>query len=224
MTRTWPRPPCSPLRPRSPGFGDLARIKDLEAYFCRILINEVYPLLGRLASARPYDPAILAAMTDAESSALPAGERAATRLLVPTWLERFRAERAQLRATVPGRSPQPDRYRDLTVQAAEHILRTALDGNVSCADCNEALQAPRTPVTNTSAARVATSRTFSGPSSAGMNFCPEQCQVPARADSSMSGNDSEEAIMSKDTWTKIRRLLSRAIRGIALSHGPEKRG
>ncbi len=57
-----------------------------------------------------------------------------------------------------------------------------------------------------------------------MNFCPEQCQVPARADSSMSGNDSEEAIMSMDTWTKIRRLLSRAIRGIAPSHRPEKHG
>jgi DNA-directed RNA polymerase specialized sigma24 family protein len=123
------------------GVGDLARIKDLKAYFCRVLINEVYHLLGQFASARSYDPATLAAMTDAESSTPPPGEQAVTRLLVQTWLERFRAERAQLRAAVPGRSPQPDRYRDLIVQTAAHILRTALDGNVSWADCNEALQA-----------------------------------------------------------------------------------
>jgi len=35
----------------------------------------------------------------------------------------------------------------------------------------------------------------------------------------MSGNDSEEAIMSKDTWTKIRRLLSRAIKGTRSRRG-----
>ncbi len=121
--------------------GDLARIEDLKAYFCRVLINEVYRLLGQMAAARPYEPATLAAMTDAKKSAPPSAEQAVTRVLVRTWLDRFRAERAQLRATVPGRSPQPDRYRDLIVQTAEHILRTALDGNVSWADCNEALQA-----------------------------------------------------------------------------------
>ncbi len=121
--------------------GDRARIEDLKAYFCRVLINEVYHLLGQLAPARPYDPATLAAMSDAGTSAPPSGEQAVTRLLVQTGLERFRAERAQLRAAVPGRSPQPGRYRDLIVQTAEHVLRTALDGNVSWADCNEALQA-----------------------------------------------------------------------------------
>jgi hypothetical protein len=123
------------------GLSDLARIKDLKAYFCRVLINEVYHLLGQLSSARPCDPATLVAMADVESSAPLPGEQAVTRLLVQTWLERFRAECAPLRAAVPGRSPQPDRYRGLIVQTAAHILRTALDGNVSWADCNEALQA-----------------------------------------------------------------------------------
>ena len=62
-------------------------------------------------------------------------------MLVQTWLDRFRAQRAQLHAAVPGRSPEPDRYRDLIVQTAGHILRAALDGHVSWADCNQALQA-----------------------------------------------------------------------------------
>lgn len=123
------------------GVGDLAHIKDLKAYFCRVLINEVHHLLGQLAAARPYDPATLAAMTDAERSVPPPGEEAVTRLLVQTWLEMFRAGHAPLRAAVPGRSPQPDRYRDLIVQTAEHILRAALNGTVSWADCNPALQA-----------------------------------------------------------------------------------
>ena len=62
-----------------------------------------------------------------------------------------------------------DRYRDLIIQTAEHVLRTALDGNVSWADCNKSLQAARpdwfgqpgsarTPRTSTSVARAATSK------------------------------------------------------------------
>jgi hypothetical protein len=120
---------------------DLARIQDLRAYFCRVLINEVYRLRGQLAAARPWDPATLAVVSDAATSAPSSAEEAVTRLLGRVWLERFRIQRADLRAAVPGRSRQPARYRDLIVQTAEHILRTALDGNVSWADCNETLQA-----------------------------------------------------------------------------------
>ena len=39
---------------------DLTRIENLKAYFCRVLINEVYCLRGQLAAARPCDPAALA--------------------------------------------------------------------------------------------------------------------------------------------------------------------
>jgi hypothetical protein len=45
-----------------------------------------------------------------------------------------------------------------------------------------------------------------------MNSCPRPCQVPGPAGSSLSGHDFEEANMTKDTWTKIRRLLSRAVK------------
>jgi hypothetical protein len=120
---------------------DLARIENLKAYFCRVLINEVYRLRGQLAAARSCDPATLAAVSDAGTSAPSPAEEAVTRLLAQVWLKRFRTQRVHLRAAVPGRSRQPARYRGLIVQTADHILRTALDGNVSWADCNETLQA-----------------------------------------------------------------------------------
>jgi hypothetical protein len=120
---------------------DLTHIEDLKAYFCRVLINEVYRLRGQLTAARPCEPAILAAMSDTSTPAPPAAEEAVTRLLARTWLEKFRTQRIYLRAAVPGRSSQPARYRHLIVQTAEHILRTAIDGSVSWTDCNEALQA-----------------------------------------------------------------------------------
>lgn len=121
--------------------GDLQRINDLKAYFCRVLINEVYHLRGQLAAARVYDSATLAEMSDAGLSGPPSDEAAVTRLMVRTWLERFRALRDRLRASVPGRSSQPDRYRDLIVAVAEHVLRAAFHGGVNQADTNEALQA-----------------------------------------------------------------------------------
>jgi DNA-directed RNA polymerase specialized sigma24 family protein len=114
--------------------GDLARIHDLKAYFCRVLINKVYSLRGQSATVRPYDPATTAASQSPD-------ETAATRLMARTWLQSFGADRDQLRNSVPGRTRQPARYRDLIVQTAEHILRTAVDGDVSWADCNETLQA-----------------------------------------------------------------------------------
>lgn len=120
---------------------DLARIENLKAYFCRVLINEVYRLRGQLAAARPCDSATLAAVSDAGKSAPSPAEEAVIRLLARVWLKRFRTQHVHLRAAVPGRSRQPARYRDLIVQTAEHILRTTLDGNVSWADCNETLQA-----------------------------------------------------------------------------------
>jgi len=101
----------------------------------------VYRLRGQAAAARPCDPATLAAMSDAGKPAPSWAEEVLTRLTARTWLDRLRAQRACLRAAVPGRSPQPGRYRHLIVQTAEYVLRSAIDGNVSGADSNEALQA-----------------------------------------------------------------------------------
>jgi hypothetical protein len=121
---------------------DLERIKDLKAYFCRVLINEIYRLRGQLAAARPCDPATLAEMGDTRMAGRRSEETAVvTRLTVRTWLERFHARRTHLRASVPGRSGQPGRYRDLIVAVAEDMVRGAFHGDISQADTNEALQA-----------------------------------------------------------------------------------
>ena len=121
---------------------DLRRIRDLKAYFCRVLINAAHRLRGQLATVRVCDPATLAEMTDAGTPGRPSDEVAVvTRLMVRTWLERFRAQRSHLRASVPGRSGHPGRYRNLIVQAAEDVLRAAYHGDVSQVDSSEALQA-----------------------------------------------------------------------------------
>lgn len=120
---------------------DLGRIEDLKAYFCRVLINEVYRLHGQLAAVGVCDPATLAEMGEAGMPGRSPDEAAVvTRLMVRTWLERFRAQRNRLRASVPGRSGQPGRYRDLIVVVAEDVLRAAFHGDVSQADSTEALQ------------------------------------------------------------------------------------
>jgi hypothetical protein len=124
---------------------DLQAVKDLRAYFCRALINRVYRLRGQLAAARPYEPASLDELGQrgaAPSSApRPLDESAVARLMAKTWLERFSAGRDRLRAAVSGRSSQPDRYRDLVTAVAEQVLRAVLDGSISQADSDEALQA-----------------------------------------------------------------------------------
>jgi hypothetical protein len=121
--------------------GDLRRIKDLKAYFCRVLINEAHRLLGQLTAARVCDPATLAEMSDARTPGRPSDEGVASALMARSWLERFRAQRGQLRASVPDRSGQPGRYRDMIVAIAEDVLRAAFHGDVSQADSSEALQA-----------------------------------------------------------------------------------
>ncbi len=120
--------------------GNLGRIKDLKAYFCRVLINEVYHLRGQLAAARACVP--LTEVTEARISGRPSDEAAmVAAVMATTWQERFSARRGRLRASVPGRSSQPSRYRDLIVAVAERVLLAAFDGGVSQADSNEALQA-----------------------------------------------------------------------------------
>lgn len=129
------------------GVQDLQAIKELRAYFCRAVINRVYRLRGQLAAARRCESARLDEMDQrgAGRSSLPRprplDESAVNRLMAQTWLERFCADRDRLRAGVPVRSSQPGRYRDLITAAAEHVLRAALDGSISDADSNEALQA-----------------------------------------------------------------------------------
>ena len=128
------------------GLENPERIEDLRAYFCRVLINEVYHLRGQLRATLVEDFESLAGARQGDGGCSPVpprpfDETVGTGLVAQTWLERFAAQREGLRAAVAGRSTDPGRYRDLIVAVSEQVLRAILGGDVSEADSNEALRA-----------------------------------------------------------------------------------
>ena len=128
------------------GLENPERIEDLRAYFCRVLINEVYHLRGQLRATLVEDFEGLAGARQGDGGCSPVpprpfDETVGTGLVAQTWLERFAAQRGRLRAAVAGRSTDPGRYRDLIVAVSEQVLRAIVGGDVSEADSNEALRA-----------------------------------------------------------------------------------
>ena len=123
---------------------DPERIEDLRAYFCRVLIRAVYALRAQPGAVLPGDIASVAdacqGKARAQAPPRPMDETLALNLLARGWLERFTAERDALTAGVPGRSPDPDRYRELIVSVAEQVLRGIVTADVCDADSNPALR------------------------------------------------------------------------------------
>jgi len=118
------------------------RIKDLRAYYCRVLINKVYDLRGQLGATLVEDFETLVETRPYRVGSSSARPRPFDEVvLADTCLERFAAQRDNLRAAVAERSTDPDRYRDVIVTVAEQVLRAILDGDVSQADTNDALRA-----------------------------------------------------------------------------------
>jgi DNA-directed RNA polymerase specialized sigma24 family protein len=122
------------------------QIKDLRAYFCRVLINKVYDLRGQPGATviEDFESLVETRLHGAGYSPArprPIDEVVGTELLAHTCLERFATQRDALRAAVAERSADPDRYRDVIVAVAEQVFRAILDGDVSQADTNEALRA-----------------------------------------------------------------------------------
>jgi DNA-directed RNA polymerase specialized sigma24 family protein len=119
-------------------------IRNLRAYFCRVLVKTAHKLRGQLG-AFPVDD--VAGVADARQDMIisqpapPVDESVSDRLLRRTLHERFTAKRAYLVRNVPGRSPDPGRYRALIVSVAEHVLLSTLSGDVSDADGSLALSA-----------------------------------------------------------------------------------
>jgi hypothetical protein len=119
-------------------------IEDLRAYFCRVLIREVYRELGQLQATAMEDFTGLADRRQSRpGSSLPAPrpfpEEVSIRLLGRGWLGIFTARRGELAASVPRRSRDPVRYQRLIVRVAEHVLMTILGDNAD-ADINAALR------------------------------------------------------------------------------------
>lgn len=127
---------------------DLEQIRDLRAYFCTVLAREVRRARGQLGAdlVRDFDR-VAEAHQDASGSRCypvppPSTDEVACRSMQSQiWLERFAARRADLRAAIPARSHDANRYRSVITAAAEHVLRDGSIGDPSDADSNDAFRA-----------------------------------------------------------------------------------
>lgn len=121
---------------------DPARILDVRAYFCRVLINEIYRLRGQLGATPADDVAALAdACISKADGPVPFDEAVTMRMLIRSWLVRLTAQRQDLARQVPGRSPDPGRYRAAIVSAAGRVILFLPAEYASDADINADLRA-----------------------------------------------------------------------------------
>ena len=123
---------------------DPTPIRDLTAYVCRVLIREIYRLRGQLGATLVEDFASLADARQGRSGDSPppprlVAETVSTRLLAEAWLKPFAIRRRELTNSVPSRSPDPRRYRDVIVNIAERVLCRIITEEISDADYNTAL-------------------------------------------------------------------------------------
>jgi hypothetical protein len=123
---------------------DPGRIRDLRAFFCRALVNEINHQRGQQTAIPVEDPALAAASGPALTwpghlAHQPVEESVIWLILAATWLSRFRDDRRRLESRVTGRSPDPGRYRQVIVAMAEQLLHD-VSGRVNWADINQALQ------------------------------------------------------------------------------------
>lgn len=128
---------------------DPRRIDNLEAYFRTVLKRTVagqrehirrtpVPVGNTETLTAELDHR---AVTPDPEPHRPVEAQAVSNVLAAAWLARLRRGREQLRALLPDSSADPDRYRDVVMAQSEEILRSAVAGSVSWADCNEALRA-----------------------------------------------------------------------------------
>lgn len=123
---------------------DLAAIRNLRAYFCQVLIREVYHLHSQAKATLVDD---VAKLVDARQgrpgvnppASRPVDEIIVTRLLKGDWLRSFAASRERLLSSVPGRSLDPVRYQNVIVAVAEWALRAGMAEKLTDADCNTVL-------------------------------------------------------------------------------------
>ena len=120
-------------------------IKDLRAYYCRTLINLVNDLRYQFGASLTDDVERVADSHQDRSGSRPrprpVDESVCIHLLAEAWLEPFTTRRGELTAQVPGRSPDPLRYRAVIVTASERVLRANVTADVCDADSNSELTA-----------------------------------------------------------------------------------
>jgi hypothetical protein len=120
------------------------RIVDLRAYYCRVLLRNIHRLRSQLGAILIENYGSVADTCQrkpgGEPSPPPFDEAVVSHLLVQDLLRYFTERRATLSYTVPGRSPDPARYRDVIMTVAERLLRTSDTGGLSDAELNLAFR------------------------------------------------------------------------------------
>ena len=132
-------------------FYALARIRqpqhidDLRKYFCKVLIHSVYRLRGQLGAVTVDDAGGLVDASGrgfgGEAPQPLLDEVVHTNMVARNWHERLAKHRAALTGSVPGRSPEPGRYRDVIMTTAEGMLLAIVIGDFREVDLNLALRA-----------------------------------------------------------------------------------
>jgi DNA-directed RNA polymerase specialized sigma24 family protein len=124
----------------------LGQIQNLRAYVCKALIREIHRERSQLGAIVIDDFARIADEHQDAAGCHPAAppsveDAVCTSAQAEAWLERFAAQRNYLRAGVPARSADPDRYRAVICDAAGQLLYDGINGEPSEADTNPALRA-----------------------------------------------------------------------------------
>jgi DNA-directed RNA polymerase specialized sigma24 family protein len=126
---------------------NLDQIENLRAYFCKVLLREVNRLRTRQRVTQlenpdgPEEPRQHGASARSRAPTRPIDEPVSTAPQARASLERFAAQRDHLRAAVPPRSGDPNRYRNVIVTVAEQVLCDAIHREPSEADSNDAFRA-----------------------------------------------------------------------------------
>lgn len=124
----------------------LGQIQNLRAYIHKVLLREINRERNQLGVALVDDFARVVEAHQDTAGGQPAPPSAVddtvcTSVQAQVWLERFAAQREDLRDAVPARAGDPARYRTVICGAAEQVLRDGINGEPSEADTNDALRA-----------------------------------------------------------------------------------
>jgi hypothetical protein len=151
LARAWARDPDLAEDALQETYYAMARVKnpelieDVRSYFCRVLMRKTKYLRSQLGAAVVDD---FSGLADACQRKLGGGalsppfdELVNTELLARKWLRCLASRGAALTRDVPGRSPDPDRYRLAVVTTAVWMLLAIVRGDFRPEDLNPTLRA-----------------------------------------------------------------------------------
>jgi hypothetical protein len=121
------------------------RIIDLRAYYSRVLLRNIHRLRSQLGAILIDDFGVVADTCQrkpgGEPPPPPFAEAVHTNMMGDNWRERLAMKHVALANNVPGRSPDPDRYRNAIATVSKEMLYAILAGDFREADLNLALRA-----------------------------------------------------------------------------------